>query len=307
MAINATKSYKFLHGLEGNPVKFYPDGGSVGSETAMKQDRRTPSRTTRSRVRRRDASEGLAEQAPNAPNYVPDFSENQLRATADAPLSLQSGAGRQYWDEALRLFVNIRADCDAAAERLGYASHEDEGLAAVEYIANKILEAVRGERQQQTTNAKKQSPTGPSEVQWATEARHKSAKRDQPARPAGHSERSKLIGELKQMLRDGKTKSGAVIDPQLAHEIAKHITVLNEEATQPETPQSMQRIRDSLARFFGEASGRQKTKAAAATVVQKPKPAKTEPSRPKNTKTTATRRSVTKPSKRSKRRSRYLR
>jgi hypothetical protein len=293
-------------------VKFYPDGGSVGSETAMKQDRgttprrtmsrRTTPRTTTSRGTRRDAHEDWAAQAPNAPDYVPDSAENQLRATADAPLSLRSGAGRQYWDEVLRLLVNIRADCDAAAERLGYASHKDDGLAAVEYIANKILEVVRGERQQQATNAKKQSPTRASEVQWATEARHKSAKRDQPARPAGHFERAKFIGELKQMLRDGKTKSGAVIDPQLAHEIAKHITVLNEEATQPETPQSIQRIRDGLARFFGKASGSRKTKAAAAAVVQRPKPAKTEPSRPKNTKKTATKRSLTKPSKRSKRR-----
>jgi hypothetical protein len=283
-------------------VKFYPDGGRVGSETAMKQGRVTTPRRTTSRGTGRDAHEDWAAQASNAPNYVPDFSENQLRATADAPLSLQSGAGRQYWDEVLRLFVNIRADCDAVAERLGYASHKDDGLAAVEYIANKILGAVRGERQQQTTSARKESPTRPSEVQWATEARHKSAKRAQPAQPVGHSERSKLIGELKQMLRDGKTKSGAVIDPQLAHEIAKHITVLNEEVTQPETPQSMQRIRDSLARFFGEVSGSRKTKAAAAAIVQKPKPAKTEPSRPKNTKKTATKRSVTKPSKRSKRR-----
>jgi hypothetical protein len=283
-------------------VKFYPDGGSVGSEAAMKQDRRTPSRrttprVTASRITRRDVHEDRTAQALNAPNYFLDSSENQLRATADAPPSLQSGAGRQYWDEVLRLFVNIRADCDAAAERLGYASHKDEGLAAVEYIANKILEAVRGERQQQTTNAKNQSPTRPSEVQWQTEARHKSDKRAQPAQQAGHSERSKLIAELKQMLRDGKTKSGAAIDPQLAHEIAKHITVLNEEVTQPETPQSMKRIRHSLARFFAEASGSRKTKTAAVAIAR----SKTDASRAKKT---VTRRAVTEASKRSKRRSR---
>ncbi len=34
------------------------------------------------------------------------------------------------------------------------------------------------------------------------------------------------------MLRDRKTKSGAFIDPQLAHEVGKHITILNEAEAQ---------------------------------------------------------------------------
>jgi hypothetical protein len=222
----------------------------------------------------------LAANAFNSPQHALTSSEDPLGATAEspAPLSFQSGAGRHYWDEVLRLLVNIRVDCDAAAERLGYASAKDDGLAAVEYIAHKILEAVRGERQQQIANAKKssakqQSAAGRPEVQPPAKARHKS---DWPTQPAAHSERSKLIGELKQMLRDGKTKAGVVIDPPLAHEIAKHITILNEET--PET-QSIKRIRDSLARFFGKGSCDRKTpsKGAAAAVTGKRKPTTTEP------------------------------
>jgi hypothetical protein len=86
----------------------------------------------------------LAAQAQNAPKHYEASSEDRLRATRDAPLSLQSGAGRQYCDEVLRLLVQIRADGDAVAETLGYGSDNDDGLAAVEYIANKILQAVRG-------------------------------------------------------------------------------------------------------------------------------------------------------------------
>jgi hypothetical protein len=73
-----------------------------------------------------------------------------------------------------------------------------------------------------------------------------------------HSERSKLIDELKQMLRDKKTKSGALIDPQLAHEIAKNITILNEVAAQPETKKSIKQIRKSIAPFFAKLYGARK-------------------------------------------------
>jgi hypothetical protein len=67
-----------------------------------------------------------------------------------------------------------------------------------------------------------------------------------------------LIDELKQMLRDKKTKSGAAIDPQLAHEIAKHITILNEAAAQPETKKSIKQFRESVAPFFAKLYGARK-------------------------------------------------
>ena len=259
----------------------------------MKRSRRTPSRRTK-----RAINDIFAAQPVSAPKDGSAHDEDQFRERTDfyVPLSLKTGAGRQYWDEVLRLLVKIRTDCDAAAERLGYPLSKDDGLAAVEYIANKILEAVRGERQQRIASPKKEPTTRPPEVQWPTATRHQSAK---GVGQGGHSERSQLIGELKQMLRDGKTKSGTVIDPPLAHEIAKHITTLNEDTVQPDTAQSIKRIRGNLARFFGKLGGERKTlaKAAAAAVAEKPKRAKG----PSRAKTTVAKRSVTR---RSRRRSR---
>jgi hypothetical protein len=278
--------------------------------------RRTKSRTTTSRGTKREIHEDAAVQTPGAPQRDAASAGDQRGATSDAPRSLQTGAGQQHWNEVLRLLVQIRADCAAAAERLGYASAKDDGLAAVEYIGNKILEAVRGERRQQkTTITNKQSTTTRApDVAWpsVSEARPKSDQQRQPVQPAGLSERSKLIGELKQMLRDGKTKAGAAIDHSLAHEIAKHITTLNDELTQPETPQSIKRVRDSVARFFGKNSGDRKSaaKPAAVAMAPKPQPAKS-PSRANKTvtgrsvtKPSAPKPSVTKAAKRSKRRSR---
>ena len=197
-----------------------------------------PSRRSRSaRTIKRDIYDEMPEEVLRAQEYSFGVSEDKVRELSDTymPLSLRTGAGRQYWDEAFRLLVKIRVECDAASERLGYASAQDDGLAAVEYIANKILDAVRGERQQQKAIIKGDPHTKrrPSESkETPTKVPFKSEKWRQRAR---HSERSKLIDELKQMLRDKKTKSGAFVDPQLAHEIAKHITVLNDAAAQPET------------------------------------------------------------------------
>ena len=220
----------------------------------MKRSRRTPPARTE---KRRDTYDDAAEHAARPPEYSFGISEDKAREVSDTymPLSLRAGAGGQYWDETLRLLVRIRAECDAAAERLGYTSAQDDGLAAVEYIANKILNAVRGERQQQIGIIKKapRARSWPSEgKQTPTEAPSKSEK---GIPRASHSERSKLIDELKQMLRDKKTKSGALIDPQLAHEIAKHITILNEAAAQPETKESIKQFRGSIASLFAKLHG----------------------------------------------------
>ena len=201
----------------------------------------------------------------------------------DIPLSLRSGAGRQYWHQVLGLLVKIRTDCDAAAERLGYASANSDGLAAVEYIANKILQAIRGERAQHTVRRFKEpislrdgsepavadDKTEPNKTQ-PNKTEPKTAKR---AQPAGHTERSGRIAELKQMLRDGKTKS--VIDPQLAHEIAKQITILTEGLTRPETPESLKQMRASIAPFFAKSfaksdGGKKKQKPPAKALGKKP-------------------------------------
>jgi hypothetical protein len=218
----------------------------------MKRSRRTRPTSTPNR----DVYDDASEQVLRSPEYSFRLSEDKVRKVSDTyvPLSLRTGAGRQYWDETFRLLVKIRVECDTAAESLGYASAQDDGLAAVEYIANKILDAVRGERQQQKASVERepQVKSKPSEgKRTSTEARYKPEKGDQRA---SRSERSKLIDELKQMLRDKKTKSGAFIDPQLAHEIAKHITILNEAAAQPET-ESIKKFRENIAPFFAKLYG----------------------------------------------------
>jgi len=220
----------------------------------MKRNRRPPPvRTTK-----RDAyDDDVAEQALRSPEHPFGMSEDKVRMVSDTymPLSLRTSAGGQYWHEAFRLLVKIRVECDAAAERLGYASAQDDGLAAVEYIANKILDAVRGERQQQKASIKRE-PQAKSRLyegkDTPTEVPYKSEKGGQRT---SFSERSRLIHELKQMLRDRKTKSGAFIDPQLAHEIAKHITILNEAAARPETRESIKQFRESIAPIFAKLYG----------------------------------------------------
>ena len=224
----------------------------------MKRSRRTPSRSTK-----RDGHDIFVAQTVSAQEDSSACSADQVRKTADnhVPLSLKTGAGRQHWDEVLRLLVKIRTDCDAAAERLGYPSTKDDGLAAVEYIANKILEAVRGERQQQIVSAKKQSATGPHERPKLSPTDHEFRYRPKKrAQQVSHSERSKLVDELKQMLRNRKTKSGVVIDPQLAHEIAKQITILNEQTAQPETTESINRFARALLPFSSNFIATEKTR-----------------------------------------------
>ncbi len=259
----------------------------------MKPSRRTRSRATMSRHSRRDAHEAMAAPAPESPLYAFVRSEHQFGATGEfyTPLSLKSGAGRQYWEEVLRLLVNIRADCDAAAERLGYASVKDDGLAAVEYIGNKILEAVRGERrQQQIASVHKPTATRPPQPPKPSFAIDETKRNpEQRNQRAGHPERARLIDELKQMLRERKTKSGLVINPQLAHEIAKHITILNEGMLGPETAESIKQVRERIGPFLAKLSDRPKapktpskppSKVRAAAAAQKRKRPKANLSRP---------------------------
>jgi hypothetical protein len=239
-------------------VKFYPIGASVKhTATRMKRRSRIPPRSTKRKVH-----DGFAEHRANSLKNASTLSEDQVRGSPDThiPLSLKTGAGRQYWDEVLRLLVKIRTDCDAAAERLGYVSSKDYGLAAVEYIANKILEAVRGERQQQIVSSKREAPTKPPESSKLSLDDYKTAyKTVKPLRQAScHSERTKWIDELKQILRNRKTKSGLLIDSQLAHEIAKQITILNEGMARPETPESIKQMRQSVAPFFANRHGSRK-------------------------------------------------
>jgi hypothetical protein len=131
---------------------------------------------------KRYAYDDVAEEALRSPEYSFGMSEDKVGKVSDThvPLSLSTDAGRQYGDEVFGLLVKIRVECDAAAERLGYASAQDDGLAAVEYIANTILDAVRGERQQQKNSIKRepQARSRPSRTkEIPTEVTYKSEKR----------------------------------------------------------------------------------------------------------------------------------
>ncbi len=168
----------------------------------MKRSSTIPPRSTRRT--KRDVDDGVAEQRTNAPKDASVLSESQVRGTPDThiPLSLKAGAGRQHWDEVLGLLVKIRTECDAAAERLGYASGQNDGLAAVEYIANKILEAVRGERQQQIGRPKKEPPSRPPETSKRPRDDDKTGyKRKKPLHRESHSkcceaEEQSQVGQL---------------------------------------------------------------------------------------------------------------
>jgi hypothetical protein len=159
----------------------------------MKRRSRIPPRS-----KKRSVSNSAAQQRAISSKYISALSEDQVRGTPDAhiPLSLKTGAGRQHWDEVLGLLVKIRTECDIAAERLGYGSPEDDGLAAVEYIANEILEAVRGERQQQITRPKKEPTTKPVE------------KTEKPLHRASHSERTKWVDETQANVARRENKVG---------------------------------------------------------------------------------------------------
>src|SRR3974377_851325 len=102
----------------------------------MKRRRRTPSESTKP-----DGHQNFPAQTASAQKDSSARSADQVRKTADThvPMSLKAGAGRQHWDEALRLLAKIRTDCDAAAERLGYPSTQDDGLTAVEYIEASVM------------------------------------------------------------------------------------------------------------------------------------------------------------------------
>ena len=143
----------------------------------MKRSRRTGPTSTPNR----DVYDDASDQVLRSPDYSLGMSEDKVREASDTyvPLSLRTGAGRQYWDETFRLLVKIRVECDTAAERLGYTSAQDDGLAAVEYIANKILDAVRGERQQQKASVEREPQVKSKQSEGKktpTEARYKPEK-----------------------------------------------------------------------------------------------------------------------------------
>src|SRR5690349_12894379 len=103
------------------------------SKDSRRINSRKPSSTrTGFRAAKRGAHEDLAAPAQNAAQPSAAASGDRLSAAAvPPPHSLQTRAGRQDWEAVLRLLVKIRIDGDAAAARLGDASPQHDGLAAV--------------------------------------------------------------------------------------------------------------------------------------------------------------------------------
>jgi hypothetical protein len=194
----------------------------------------------------------------------PEEPNDSLR---NAPRSLLVGANRLFLDRVRELFIWVRKDCDGAAKALGIASLEDDGLAAVKFLAEAVLSAAKQEL------AERRPAKEPREKSWQHESARLSVtakvndKRDKDIARAGPSERSlsersQWIDELKQMLRAGETKSGVTITSQLAHEIAKQITILNEGLSRPETKASLEEARGSIAPFFIKPSSDKKKPAS---------------------------------------------
>jgi hypothetical protein len=204
-----------------------------------------------------------AERAAMSPTYSAATSKDRLGLPSGphVPRSFQTGAGRQHWDAIVRLFSRIRDDCDEAAQALGYTSAEDDGLAAAEYVAKKILEDARSQRRQReasrTQEARRKSGPHESTKQFLKDY-DTTYSREKEVQRASASERSKWIDELTEALRLGKTKDGAIISPQLTHQIAKQITILKEGLAQPETKKTIKKVRESLAPFFAKLYGKSK-------------------------------------------------
>lgn len=72
-----------------------------------------------------------------------------------APASLAAGPNRLFVDRLIDLLIEIRAACDDTTKALGLTP-EDDGLAAVQFLAEEILNVARQERaEQQATRVRK--------------------------------------------------------------------------------------------------------------------------------------------------------
>ena len=144
----------------------------------------------------------------------------------NAPWSLMADANRIYLDRVLELFIRIRRDCDAAAAEyrdqwVGRALKDDDGLAAVEFLANFILRAVRQEREQLVKPPRRKSGqherTRNFKADWM--AIYETAKQHQRATP---ETLTRWIAALDENLRLGRTDSGEIISAQLAEQIRSY-------------------------------------------------------------------------------------
>jgi hypothetical protein len=128
----------------------------------------------------------------------------------DPPRSLLADENRLYIERVSGLFAAIRRDCDAKAVRYGFAA-EDDGLAAVEYIANRILAEVRTERDARRVAKPPTRKSGPHEstrrfvADWTLS--YEGAKLHERTTAATLR---KWIAEVDRDLERGKTKSKTI-------------------------------------------------------------------------------------------------
>jgi hypothetical protein len=171
-----------------------------------------------------------------------------------APRSLLAGANRLHFDRVVELFATIRQDCDDMAATLQLTS-QDDGLAAVKFLAEALLDAVRQERDDQKKTRQPRRKSGPHEstVQF---------KRDWEAtfpaeknfRRASAATIDKWIAELDENLRLRKTRAGKIITPFEARQIEAYRNRLEErraaiEAGKIKRP-TIGQVRDRLAEQF---------------------------------------------------------
>jgi len=171
-----------------------------------------------------------------------------------APQSLRAGANRLHFDRVVELFIRIRRDCDAAAAELGLTS-KDDGLAAVQFLADAILDAVHREREKQSRAVQPRRKSGQHEStkrfkeDWdATYSRELKYQRATPATL------TKWIDELENALRVGRTKSGKPISALEAKEIRAYRARLSDrrsslEQKKPKKPTKGE-VKSKLAQQF---------------------------------------------------------
>jgi hypothetical protein len=129
-------------------------------------------------------------------------------ALSRAPRSLLAGANRIHFERVVELFQRIRGDCDSAAASLGLAT-KDDGLAAVEFLAEAVIAAVRQERAARQPRRKSGPHDDSGERLIRDWVRYwKPRKELERAKP---EILAKWIAEIDEDLRRGKTKAGKTI------------------------------------------------------------------------------------------------
>jgi hypothetical protein len=168
---------------------------------------------------------------------------------AYTPRSLEHPTNRMLWPDAVWMFRKIRKQCDDA----GFVSPQDDGLAAVEYIAHAALEAIRMEREalQQPARKEPRRKNGPHErTKELVRDWDKIYPSEKKIKRASKADIEGWIVELYEDLRKGKTKSGEIIGSELDKQIRKYIEQLEKRCAALRHKKSIKDIREETAEAF---------------------------------------------------------